>query len=130
MQILRSPGISSTAPMEVLVTRDRPDQPWVVAGSVRLHDGTRDRVYVANNDLGRQPRTAAVDVSDNARMASGPAGFKPSVIERRAPSGQDGPPVRIAASRRHGVRGLRELARRQRSRRGHPEHHVRRRGHP
>ncbi|MDQ0585507.1 hypothetical protein [Streptomyces rishiriensis] len=96
MQILRSPGISSTAPMEVLVTRDRPDQPWVVAGSVRLHDGTRDRVYVANNDLGRQPQTAGVDVSDNARTASAPAGFKPSVIERRAPSGQDGPPVRIA----------------------------------
>ncbi|MET8170610.1 hypothetical protein ABZT34_41385 [Streptomyces sp. NPDC005329] len=96
MQILRSPGISSTAPMEVLVTRDRPDQPWVVASSVRLHDGTRDRVYVANNDLGRQPQTAAVDVSDNARTASAPAGFKPRVIERRAPSGQDGPPVRIA----------------------------------
>ncbi|MBK3635624.1 hypothetical protein JHN52_22390 [Streptomyces sp. MBT97] len=96
MQILRSPGISSTAPMEVLVTRDRPDQPWVVVGGVRLHDTTRDRVYVANNDLGKQPRTASVEVSDDARTAAAPAGFRPHVIDRRAPSGQDGPPVRIA----------------------------------
>ncbi|SES49286.1 hypothetical protein SAMN04487983_107720 [Streptomyces sp. yr375] len=96
MQILRSPGISSTAPMEVLVTRDRPDQPWVVAGSVRLHNSTRDRVYVANNDLGRRPQSASVDVSVSARTTPAPAGFKPTVIERRTPSGQDGPPVRIA----------------------------------
>ncbi|WP_328923757.1 hypothetical protein OG429_03380 [Streptomyces sp. NBC_00190] len=96
MQILRSPGISSAAPMQVLVSRDRPDQPWVVAGSSRDNGVTRDRVYVANNDLGRSPRSAAVDVSVDARTAPAPAGFTRNRIEQRSPSGQDGPPVRIA----------------------------------
>ncbi|MER7540524.1 hypothetical protein ABTX77_37990 [Streptomyces sp. NPDC097704] len=96
MQILRSPGISSTAPMEVLVSRDRPDQPAVVAGSFETNGVTRDRVYVANNDLGRAPRTAAVDVSDGARTAAPPAGFVRNRVEQRTPDGQDGPPVRVA----------------------------------
>ncbi|MET3988084.1 hypothetical protein [Streptomyces sp. PvR034] len=97
LQILRSPGISSTAPMEVLVSRDMPDQPSVVAGSFEIDGVTRDRVYVANNDFGRSPRTAAVDVSDDARTAPAPAGFARNRIEQRTPLGrQDGPPVRIA----------------------------------
>ncbi|MFE2285241.1 hypothetical protein ACFXDJ_13820 [Streptomyces sp. NPDC059443] len=96
MQILRSPGISSTSPMQVLVSRDSPDQPWVVAGSVQENGTTRDRVYVANNDLGGRPRSAAVDVSVDARTAPAPAGFTRNRIEQRTTAGQDGPPVRIA----------------------------------
>ncbi|MCG0063815.1 MULTISPECIES: hypothetical protein [Streptomyces] len=96
MQILRSPDIASAAPMELLVSRDRADQPWVEAGSVRVDGSARDRVYVSNNDLGRLPRSAAVDVSGNARTAPAPAGFRRTVVERRTPSGQDGPPVRTA----------------------------------
>lgn len=96
MQLLRSPGISSTAPMETLVTRDEPDQPWVVAGSVHQNGTTRDRVYISNNDTGQRPRSAAVDVSGDARTAPPPAGFKRSLIERRNPEGQDAPPVRTA----------------------------------
>ncbi|MEU6865610.1 hypothetical protein ABZ924_20505 [Streptomyces sp. NPDC046876] len=95
MQILRSPGISSTAPMQVLVSRDTPDQPWLVAGSTGAGP-SRDRVYVGNNDLGRSPRSAAVEVSDDARTAPAPAGFKHNRVEQRTPFGQDGPPVRIA----------------------------------
>ncbi|MEU6665185.1 hypothetical protein [Streptomyces sp. NPDC046727] len=96
MQILRSPDISAAAPMELLVSRDRVDQPWVEAGSVQVNGGTRDRVYVGNNDLGRPPRSAAVDVSGNARTAPAPAGFQRNTIEQRTPSSQDGPPVRTA----------------------------------
>ncbi|MFI5799246.1 hypothetical protein [Streptomyces sp. NPDC051677] len=97
MQILRSPGIGSTAPMAILVSRDQEDQPWVVAGSVRANGGTRDRVYVGNNDFGQgTSRTATVDASDDARTAPAPAGFTPTPIEARSTSGQDGPPVRIA----------------------------------
>ncbi|TJZ59169.1 hypothetical protein FCH28_03455 [Streptomyces piniterrae] len=96
MQILRSPGIASTAPMDILVSRDEEDQPWVVAGSMRVNGSTRDRVYVGNNDFGHGSRTATVDVSGNARTAPAPAGFTRAGIERRATTGQDGPPVRIA----------------------------------
>ncbi|MFB6613691.1 hypothetical protein ACIGFK_04555 [Streptomyces sp. NPDC085524] len=97
MQILRSPSIASTSPMVVLVSRDREDQPWVVAGSVSVNGFIRDRVYVGSNDFGPgTAQTATVDVSDNARTAPAPAGFTPTPIERRATSGQDGPPVRIA----------------------------------
>ncbi|MEU3778430.1 hypothetical protein AB0F11_35570 [Streptomyces sp. NPDC032472] len=95
MQILRSPGVSSTAPMEVLVSRDAPDQPWLVAGSTGAGPA-RDRVYVGNNDMGRRPRSAAVEVSDDARTAPAPAGFTQNRVEQRTPFGQDGPPVRIA----------------------------------
>ncbi|MFF9850716.1 hypothetical protein [Streptomyces litmocidini] len=97
MQVLRSPGISSTAPMEVLVSRDEEDQPWVVAGSVNVNGAVRDRVYVANNDFGQGTgQTATVDVSGSARTAGPPAGFTRHAIERRTTTGQDGPPVRVA----------------------------------
>ncbi|KQX70396.1 hypothetical protein [Streptomyces sp. Root1310] len=97
MQVLRSPGISSTAPMEVLVSRDEEDQPWVVAGSVNVNGTVRDRVYVANNDFGQGTgQTATVDVSGSARTAGPPAGFTRHGIERRTTTGQDGPPVRVA----------------------------------
>ncbi|MGR4880451.1 sialidase family protein [Streptomyces sp. LARHCF249] len=97
MQVLRSPGISSTTPMQVLVSRDEEDQPWVVAGSVSVDGAARDRVYVAHNDFGQGTgRTATVDVSGNARTSPPPAGFQRHAIEQRATTGQDGPPVRVA----------------------------------
>lgn len=97
MQILRAPGIGSTAPMDILVSRDEEDQPWVVAGSVKVGGVVRDRVYVGNNDLSHGTgRSATVDVSGDARTAPAPAGFTPTLVERRVTAGQDGPPVRIA----------------------------------
>lgn len=97
MQILRAPDIASTTPMDVLVTRDEEDQPWVVAGSVGANGAGHDRVYVGNNNFGHgSKKTATVDVSGNARTAAAPAGFVATAIERRGTAGQDGPPVRIA----------------------------------
>ncbi|UFR01025.1 hypothetical protein KBP30_07465 [Streptomyces sp. Go40/10] len=96
MQILRSPDITTAASMELLVSRDRVDQPWVEVGSVRGDGGAQDRVYVSSNDLGVRPRSAAVDVSGDARTAAAPAGFRRNTVEQRTPSGQDGPPVRTA----------------------------------
>ncbi|MGW7449408.1 hypothetical protein [Kitasatospora sp. NPDC054795] len=94
MQILRTPSIASTAPMEILVSRDQEDQPWVIADTVTAGGAGRDRVYVGNNGPG--PRTAVVDVSGDARTAPAPAGFVPTVIENRDAANQDGPPVRLA----------------------------------
>ncbi|MGW2486426.1 hypothetical protein ACWCV9_04295 [Streptomyces sp. NPDC001606] len=96
LQILRSPDVSSMAPMEILVSRDEVDQPWVVAGSVQAGDIARDRVYVTNNDLGRGPRSAAVDLSADGRAATPTTGFREDTLEQRPTAGQDGPPVRLA----------------------------------
>ena len=97
LQILRSANFTSTTPMTVLVTRANEDQPWLVAGSVAVKGGSRDHVFVGNNDF-NQPGggTATVDLSANARTAAAPAGFAPHQIEKRATTGQDGPPVRLA----------------------------------
>ncbi|MEE1786054.1 hypothetical protein PUR71_24610 [Streptomyces sp. SP17BM10] len=99
LQILRTPSVTSTAPMKVLVNRDPVDQPWVVADTVAGDGGDRDRVFIGNNNFAHNPpspRTATVDVSGDARAAAGPAGFAPAGIERRTPAQQDGPPVRLA----------------------------------
>ncbi|GAA0594199.1 hypothetical protein [Streptomyces crystallinus] len=97
MQILRAPSIASTATMDILVSRDEEDQPWVVAGSIGANGAAHDRVYVGNNNFGLgSKQTATVDVSGNARTAAAPAGFVATAIERRGTAGQDGPPVRIA----------------------------------
>ncbi|MEU5432164.1 hypothetical protein AB0G73_02175 [Streptomyces sp. NPDC020719] len=96
LQILRAPSIASTAPMDILVSRDAEDQPWVVAGSVGANGASHDRVYVGNNNTGPSEKTATVDVSGNARTAAAPAGFASVPIERRGTAGQDGPPIRIA----------------------------------
>jgi len=93
MQILRSPGFSGTAAMAVLSDRTGPDQPWVVAQT----EGSADHLWVGNNALGTGTKTATVDGSADARAAS-PA-FDRTVVELRDTSGQDGPPVRLAAHR-------------------------------
>jgi hypothetical protein len=97
LQILRTSGFTATTPMAVLVDRASEDQPWVVAGSVVVSGASRDRVFVGNNDF-NQPggRTATVDLSADAATAPAPAGFAAHVVEHRATSGQDGPPIRIA----------------------------------
>jgi hypothetical protein len=97
LQILRTANFASTSAMKVLIDRANEDQPWVVAGSVVVKKKSRDRVYVGNNDF-NQPsgHTATVDLSLDARTAAAPAGFAPHSLERRATTGQDGPPIRIA----------------------------------
>jgi hypothetical protein len=97
LQILRTAAFTSTTPMTLLVDRANEDQPWVVAGTVVVGKGSKDRVYIGNNDF-NQPsgHTATVDLSLDARTAAAPAGFGPHSVERRATIGQDGPPVRVA----------------------------------
>jgi hypothetical protein len=97
LNILRTATFSGAAPMTLLLDRAGEDQPWVVAGSVVVGKGSKDRVYVGNNDF-NQPsgHTGTVDLSLDARTAAAPAGFAPHSIERRTTIGQDGPPVRLA----------------------------------
>jgi hypothetical protein len=98
MQILRSADYLATSPMEVLVDRANEDQPWTVAETVLVGAGAdQDRVYVGSNDFNGSPRTAIVDLSLDAATAPAPAGFGRHQIEQGTPSGQDGPPIRIAA---------------------------------
>ncbi|MFD8083024.1 hypothetical protein ACFV4F_15180 [Kitasatospora sp. NPDC059722] len=99
LQILRAPSLTSTAPMEVLVSRDQVDQPWTIADTVASAGADHDRVLVGNNNFNHPSptsQTATVDVSADARTARAPAGFASTGIERRTPDGQDGPPVRLA----------------------------------
>ncbi len=98
LQILRTSNYLSTATIPVVVDRLGVDQPWVVAGSLlATPEGSSDRVYVGNNDLGAAAgHTATVDLSLNAAQAPAPAGFTPHRLEQVATIGQDGPPVRLA----------------------------------
>lgn len=96
MQLLRTSSFTSTSAMTVLVDRGSEDQPWVVAGSVVVGGTSRDRVYVGSNNFALGSQSACVDRSLDAATAAAPAGFAPFGIERRATSGQDGPPVRLA----------------------------------
>jgi hypothetical protein len=97
MNILRKDDFTSVGLMDVLVTRDSEDQPWVEAATA----AAQDRVFVGNNNLGvgtSPRRTASVDLSQNAATAPAPAGFSTTVIEARSTgtANQDGPPIRTA----------------------------------
>lgn len=95
MNILRKADFTTGGLMDVLVTRDNEDQPWLEAAT----DSGQDRVFVGNNNLGAASgRTATVDLSQNAATAPAPAGFSNSVVEARntGSAGQDGPPIRTA----------------------------------
>ncbi|MQS10915.1 hypothetical protein F7Q99_01120 [Streptomyces kaniharaensis] len=98
LQILRARSITSTTVMQILVDRDvaeSPDQPWVVADTVPVNGSSRDRVYVGSNTGSRDPRSATVDVSVDARTGSGD--FTPVQVEQRDQEAiHDGPPTRIA----------------------------------
>jgi len=97
MNILRKSDFTSAGLMDVLVTRDNEDQPWLEAATA----AAQDRVFVGNNNLGvgtSPRRTASVDRSQNAATAAAPAGFATTVVEARSTgtANQDGPPVRTA----------------------------------
>src|SRR6266576_2814636 len=58
--------------LDVLLTRDPIDQPWVEAAT----QWNTDRVYVSSNDFtAPSGRTASVDISVDAATAAAPAGF-------------------------------------------------------
>lgn len=93
LNVLRTTSPTSVAPMTVLVDRAHEDQPWTTAATTAAGE---DRVFMGHNDFNVQPKTASVEISQDARMAAAPAGFSTHVLENRPNQGQDGPPVRTA----------------------------------
>jgi hypothetical protein len=99
LNILRTNNYLANALMTTLVDRSGVDQPYVEATT-----SGSDRVYIGNNNnLPVGPKTATVDVSQDAATAAPPANFvnPPDLIETRTdattPGGkQDGPSVRPA----------------------------------
>jgi len=98
LNILRAVDFQSAAAMEVLVDRTGQgvDQPYVQAVTVATGaDKGKDRLYVGDNDFSSPGgHTATLDQSLDAGKAT--ATFSSVRIEKRATSGQDGPPVRPA----------------------------------
>lgn len=95
MNILRSNPFSNTT-MELLVTRNQVDQPYVTAITSKSTNNQVDRVFVGNNDLGSKPATASIERSADVRSSPPPSGFTKTVIESRQPAGQDMPSIRCA----------------------------------
>jgi len=90
-ETLRALSLTSPAAMQVLGSRPDNDQPFTHA----ITKAGKDLVYIGNNDFQVMPRTATVDVSVNAGIAS--PTFKKVRIEARSTAGQDGPQVRPVA---------------------------------
>jgi hypothetical protein len=94
MNFLGTTNYLGPALMTVLTDRNNSDQPFIQAATA----GGRDIVWVGNNDFAAASgRTASVDTSTSATAAA--AAFAPVRVERRATSGQDGPPVRTVFHR-------------------------------
>src|SRR5262249_17832119 len=96
LHILRTANFAGSTVMSDLVTRPKVDQPWVVAATATLGGAAQDRVYVGNEDKASRPRSAVVDLSQNAATAPAPAGFSTVRLEQRSTIFKDGPPVRLA----------------------------------
>jgi hypothetical protein len=97
MDILRTNNFTSSTLMQLLSTRNQPDQPYVHA--VTALSGTEtgnDRVYVGNNDLGAAGGQTATSDQTMSGQITTPA-FTTVVLERRTTGGQDMPPVRTAS---------------------------------
>ncbi len=97
LNILRTSDFQGGSMMDVLVDRTGQgvDQPYVQAVTVATGpDAGKDRVYVGDNDFNSPNKTATIDQSlDAGKVAPVFASVR---IEKRATSGQDGPPVRPA----------------------------------
>jgi len=101
LNILRTGNYAATTPMDVLVSRDQVDQPYLEVATVLSGPGANnDRVYVGNNNFASGSatgRSATVDLSIDAATAPAPSGLAPMLVEARDPgssAGQDGPQVR------------------------------------
>ncbi|HEY6254154.1 MAG TPA: sialidase family protein [Candidatus Angelobacter sp.] len=92
LNILRKANFIAPGLMTVLVNKTNDDQPYIQAHS---HAGT-DHVYVGDNDFNSSPKTATVDLSQDAATPPPPAGFVFDHVEPRGTMGQDGPPIRPA----------------------------------
>jgi hypothetical protein len=97
LNVLRTANPFGLSAMTLLVDRPDEDQPWVSAATAKTSAGAdRDRVFIGHNNFNTAPKTASVEVSQNARTAPPVAGFAARSVEKRITVGQDGPPVRTA----------------------------------
>ncbi|MBV9124790.1 MAG: hypothetical protein JO112_15650 [Planctomycetes bacterium] len=95
MAIVRTNDFTSTAAMDVLEDRLRPDQPFAQATTVANGAAAgKERLYVGNNDFAASPQTATLDVALDAGSA-GPVVQQVRLEHRAAATaGQDGPQIR------------------------------------
>lgn len=97
MRILRTNNYTGAAAMAQLLGRTQEDQPYTRAYSpMGGAQRDNDHLYVGHNDFNNSPATASLEQSLDAETAPAPAGLTTIRLERRVPSGQDGPPIRPA----------------------------------
>ncbi len=94
LNILRTPDFQGAATMTILEDRANEDQPWVDAITAKSVPGRPDRLYVGNNNFNTTPKSATIDLSQDAATAPPPAGVAPQGICSRTPGSQNGPPTR------------------------------------
>ena len=101
LNILRTANFQSPAPMQVLVDRLGPDQPFIQSSLGGNGSSSTDRVYVGDNLPNRSVPSpgSTVDFSLNAAAASAATGFRKTFVESRPNVGQNGPQVRTACHR-------------------------------
>ena len=92
MNILRTNNFLGAATMTVIESRGNEDQPWVESTTATSLPGTPDKLYVGNNNFGTSPKTATIDISQNADIPL-PV-VAPQGIASRTPGSNDGPPTR------------------------------------
>jgi hypothetical protein len=98
LEFLRTSTPFGPAPMTVLASRPKADQPFTHATTVTSgSDAGKDRVYIGDNDFNAVPKSQTVDESLNAGIPA-PV-FKSIRVERRTTMGQDGPQCRPVAHR-------------------------------
>jgi Abnormal spindle-like microcephaly-assoc'd, ASPM-SPD-2-Hydin len=97
LNILRTGNFTAPGPMTILEDRSNEDQPWVEAITAKSVPGAPDRIYVGNNNFNTTPKSATIDLSQDAATAPPPAGVAPQGICSRTPGSQNGPPTRPVA---------------------------------
>jgi hypothetical protein len=95
MNILRTNNFLGAATMTVIESRGNEDQPWVESTTATSLPGTPDKLYVGNNNFGTSPKTATIDMSQNADIPV-PV-VAPQGIASRTPGSNNGPPTRPVA---------------------------------
>ena len=80
LNILRTPDFKSSATMTILEDRANEDQPWVDAITAKRVPGRPDKLYVGNNNFNTTPKSATIDLSQDAATAPPPAGVAPAAV--------------------------------------------------